>query len=300
MWNPSPSSSRISENNRVTDEQEEALWLAALQRSPTLIRARTSIFRNASGELSLVNIGKLKDQELKQVLDKLIKASNEDPEQFFRRVRQRFDAVDLEFPKVEVRFQNLNVDAFVHVGNRALPTIPNFFFNMTEVFLRQLRIFPGRRKKLSILKNINGVLRPSRLTLLLGPPSSGKTTLLLALAGWLDHGLKMSGRVTYNGHELNEFVPQRTSAYVSQQDWHMAEMTVREVLEFSGRCQGFGYKRDMLVELLRREKNAGIHPDEELDLFIKAVVLGDRTSLISEYLMKVSEIIMSRTFSCYR
>lgn len=287
MWNPSPSSSRISENNRVTDEQEEALWLAALQRSPTLIRARTSIFRNASGELSLVNIGKLKDQELKQVLDKLIKASNEDPEQFFRRVRQRFDAVDLEFPKVEVRFQNLNVDAFVHVGNRALPTIPNFFFNMTEVFLRQLRIFPGRRKKLSILKNINGVLRPSRLTLLLGPPSSGKTTLLLALAGWLDHGLKMSGRVTYNGHELNEFVPQRTSAYVSQQDWHMAEMTVREVLEFSGRCQGFGYKRDMLVELLRREKNAGIHPDEELDLFIKAVVLGDRTSLISEYLMKI-------------
>lgn len=56
----------------------------------------------------------------------------------------------------------------------------------------------------------------------------------------------MSGSVTYNGHELNEFVPQRTSAYVSQQDWHMAEMTVREVLEFSGRCQGHGYKCGMI------------------------------------------------------
>lgn len=30
-----------------------------------------------------------------------------------------------------------------------------------------------------------------RMTLLLGPPSSGKTTLLLALAGKLDHALKV-------------------------------------------------------------------------------------------------------------
>lgn len=52
----------------------------------------------------------------------------------------------------------------------------------------------------------------------------------------------MSGKVTYNGHGLNEFVPQRTSAYVSQQDWHAAEMTVRETLDFSARCQGVGSK----------------------------------------------------------
>ena len=52
----------------------------------------------------------------------------------------------------------------------------------------------------------------------------------------------MSGRITYNGHELREFVPQRTSAYVSQQDWHVAEMTVKETLQFSRRCQGVGFK----------------------------------------------------------
>ncbi|CAL5385333.1 unnamed protein product [Camellia sinensis] len=40
--------------------------------------------------------------------------------------------VDLEFPKVEVRFQDLCVDAFVLVGSKALPIIPNFIFNMTE------------------------------------------------------------------------------------------------------------------------------------------------------------------------
>lgn len=45
----------------------------------------------------------------------------------------RFYSVDLEFPKIEVRYQNLKVESFVHVGSRALPTIPNFISNMTEV-----------------------------------------------------------------------------------------------------------------------------------------------------------------------
>lgn len=64
------------------------------------------------------------------------------------------------------------------------------------------------------------------------------SSLLLILCS----SLKTSGRITYNGHGLNEFVPQRTAAYVSQQDWHVAEMTVRETLEFAGRCQGVGFK----------------------------------------------------------
>lgn len=46
--------------------------------------------------------------------------------------------------------------------------------------------------------------------------------------------------MSYNGHELHEFVPQRTAAYISQHDLHIGEMTVRETLEFSARCQGVG------------------------------------------------------------
>lgn len=46
--------------------------------------------------------------------------------------------VDLQFPKIEVRFQHLTVETFVQVGSRALPTIPNFLFNMTEVSFIQL------------------------------------------------------------------------------------------------------------------------------------------------------------------
>jgi len=52
--------------------------------------------------------------------------------------------------------------------------------------------------------------------------------------------LQATGKVTYNGHEFHEFIPQRTSAYISQRDIQTAEMTVREMLDFSGRCQGVG------------------------------------------------------------
>lgn len=62
--------------------------------------------------------------------------------------------------------------------------------------------------------------------------------------------LKMSGSVTYNGHGFNEFVAQRTSAYVSQQDWQVPEMTVRETLEFAGCCQGVGFKYGKICEIV--------------------------------------------------
>lgn len=65
--------------------------------------------------------------------------------------------------------------------------------------------------------------------------------------------VKVSGKITYNGHGLDEFVPQRTSAYVSQQDWHVAEMTVRETLEFAGRCQGVGFKYGNLPRIFLKE-----------------------------------------------
>ena len=50
----------------------------------------------------------------------------------------------------------------------------------------------------------------------------------------------MKGEITYNGHRLKEFFPQKTSAYISQHDLHVGEMTVRETIDFSARCQGVG------------------------------------------------------------
>jgi len=54
-----------------------------------------------------------------------------------------------------------------------------------------LHILSGKKKHVTILKDVSGVIKPRRMTLLLGPPSSGKTTLLLALSGKLDPSLKV-------------------------------------------------------------------------------------------------------------
>uniref|UniRef100_A0A2P2KGH6 Uncharacterized protein MANES_09G059200 n=2 Tax=Rhizophora mucronata TaxID=61149 RepID=A0A2P2KGH6_RHIMU len=126
------------------------------------------------------------------------------------------------------------------------------------------------------------------MTLLLGPPGAGKTTLLLALAGKLDRDLKVSGKISYCGRELHEFVPQRTCAYIGEHDLHHGEMTVRETLDFSGRCLGVGTRYETLVELSRREKAAGIKPDPEIDAFMKATaVSGQKTSLVTDYVLKI-------------
>ena len=42
----------------------------------------------------------------------------------------------------------------------------------------------------------------------------------------------MSGKITYNGHTMDEFVPRRSAAYVSQNDLHIGELTVRETVNF--------------------------------------------------------------------
>jgi len=44
----------------------------------------------------------------------------------------------------------------------------------------------------AILKDVSGIIKPRRMTLLLGPPGSGKTTLLLALSGKLDPSLQVN------------------------------------------------------------------------------------------------------------
>lgn len=65
-------------------------------------------------------------------------------------------------------------------------------------------------------------------------------------------------------------------------------MTVRETLDFSGRCLGVGTRYEMLAELSRREKEAGIKPDPEIDAFMKATAItGQEGSLVTDYILKV-------------
>ncbi|KAK9927467.1 hypothetical protein M0R45_024650 [Rubus argutus] len=294
--------------NVLSQEQEEPIsnsddeesnptvktW-AAIERLPTYSRTRRGILlAQGQGEEGHQNreIDVKKNlglPERKSLLERLVKIVEQDNDKFLLKLKDRMNRVGLEFPTTEVRFEHLNVEAEAYVGSRASSTMLNFSINMLEGFLNYFHILASRKRPLPILHDVSGIIKPRRMTLLLGSPGSGKTTLLLALAGKLrKDNLKFSGRVTYNGLEMDEYVSERTSAYVSQHDLHIPELTVRETLAFAARCQGVGTRYGMLVELLRREKAANIMPDLDLDLYMKAAALeGQETNIVTDFILKV-------------
>ncbi|TVU07859.1 hypothetical protein EJB05_41231 [Eragrostis curvula] len=291
--------SRGSRGSRRVDDDEEALRWAAIERLPTYSRVRTAILSSSAEaqqqpeggasrpQYKEVDVRRLGVGERQEFIERVFRVAEEDNQRFLQKLRNRIDRVGIELPTVEVRFEQLNVQAKCHVGSRALPTLLNTARNIADGALGLCGLRMGRQATVTILKDVSGVVRPSRMTLLLGPPSSGKTTLLLALAGKLDQTLRCTGEITYNGFALDEFVPQKTAAYISQTDVHVGEMTVKETLDFSARCQGVGTKYDLMTELARREKEAGIRPEPEVDLFMKATSMeGVESSLQTDYTLR--------------
>ncbi|KAG4119906.1 hypothetical protein ERO13_D11G108000v2 [Gossypium hirsutum] len=286
-------SSSLRENN---DDEMELQW-AAIQRLPTFKRVRTSLFDfqllndttkeeediKIEGKRKVIDVTKLGALERSVFIEKLITKIEYDNLRLLEKLKERIgrqeSILGLEFPTIDVRFQNLSVEADCEVvQGKPIPTLWN---TITTVFSSQSH-------KIKILKDISGIIKPSRMTLLLGHPGCGKTTLLQALSGKLNPSLKVTGEISYNGYKFTEFVPRNTSAYISQYDLHISEMTVRETLDFSARCQGIGDRADMLKEISRREKQSGIVPEPDIDTYMKAIsVEGLKGTLQTDYILKI-------------
>ncbi|PIA25217.1 hypothetical protein AQUCO_12200002v1 [Aquilegia coerulea] len=290
-WTGSPDVFHTSARRQDYSDEQELIW-AAIERLPTYDRMRkgilTQVMSNGNIHHEEIDVTKLGMHDKKHLIDSILRIVEEDNEQLLLRLRDRTNRVGIESPKIEIRFENISIEAAAYVGSRAIPSLYNSTLNAIETLLGLIWLFPSKKRINKILREVNGILRPSRMTLLLGPPGSGKTTLLQALAGKPDKDLRVTGKVTYCGHEFSEFVPQRTCAYISQHDLHYGEMTVRETLDFSGRCLGVGTRYDLMAELSRREKEAGIKPDPDVDAFMKATALeGQEMSLVTDYILKI-------------
>ncbi|KVH98014.1 hypothetical protein Ccrd_023769 [Cynara cardunculus var. scolymus] len=219
----------FSKSSREEDDEEALKW-ASLEKLPTFDRLRKGLLFGSSGPSNEIDIDNLGFEQRQHLLDRLVKVADEDNE----------------------KFEHVSVEADANTGSRALPSFINFHIDIFETALSKFGVLPHAKRHITILDDVSGVIKPSRMTLLLGPPSSGKTT---------------TGKVTYNGHELHEFVPERTSAYISQNDVHIGEMT-----------------------LSRREKDANIKPDPDIDIYMKAAATeGQEASVVTDYTLKVRQ-----------
>ncbi|KAI4306609.1 hypothetical protein L6164_029870 [Bauhinia variegata] len=297
----SESFARASNADSLAQDEAELQW-AAISRLPSQRRNNIALVRRDSvksqrdteddsgaDRVEKIDVRKMSRFHRELVVKKALATNDQDNYKLLSAIKERLDKVEIAIPSIEVRYRNFTVEAEVQIGSRALPTLMNFSRDAFENLLTKLRICRPKRHSLTILNNISGVIKPGRMTLLLGPPGAGKTSLLLALAGKLDSNLKKSGTITYNGHNLNEFCVQRTAAYISQTDNHTAEMTVRETLDFAARCQGAseGFAA-YITDLSRLEKERDIRPSPEIDAFMKAASVGGKKhSVTTDYVLKV-------------
>ncbi|KDP46501.1 hypothetical protein JCGZ_08473 [Jatropha curcas] len=288
---------RPSNADSVREDEAELQW-QAIARLPSQKRSNFSLLRRSSTDYShggeesrmeMIDVTKLDRANRELVVRKALATNTQDNYKLLSGIKQRLDNAGLEAPKVEVRFEHLNLVAKVQTGSRALPTLINAVRDTIEGLMAGLGLFHPNKLSLTILNDVSGVIKPGRMTLLLGPPGSGKSTLLLALAGKLAKNIKKSGNITYNGHKLDEFYVKRTSAYISQIDNHIAELTVRETLDFAASCQGASESFAAYMEdLLRLEKEKNIRPSPEIDAFMKASsVAGKKHSVSTDYVLKL-------------
>jgi len=92
-------------------------------------------------------------------------------------------------------------------------------------------VIPYQKGQRTLLHDVQGYVRPGKLTALMGASGAGKTTLLNALAQRIHFGT-VTGEFLIDGRPLPKSF-QRATGFAEQMDIHQPTATVREALQFS-------------------------------------------------------------------
>eukprot|EP00198_Chlamydomonas_reinhardtii_P008553 XP_001697890.1 ABC transporter [Chlamydomonas reinhardtii] len=231
----------------------------------------------------------------RQLLEAVMETADQDNFRLMQKVADRLERVGMSFPGVEVRWRGLTVEADVPMGSSKVPTLASAALSILRGCVAPFMLSRSGDASLThrrvLLNNVDGVLRPGRMCLMLGPPGSGKTTLMKTLAAQLHKtysSLRFTGSVTYNGKTPGtDFVAERAATYVSQQDTHIAEMTVAETLSFASESLGPGLSKQLYDVMRARELEAGVEPDPDLERLWVATFTQSRKNVLVEMFAKL-------------
>lgn len=110
--------------------------------------------------------------------------------------------------RVGIRLKDFSYEVNVDPNTNEIQTV----YNQSCIYaaITWWKIFRGKQERPKkerkfVLKNVNLNFQPGKMYLILGPPLSGKTTLLKAIAGRLpmEKGETKTGTVEYNGLNLD-------------------------------------------------------------------------------------------------
>ncbi|KAJ3413932.1 hypothetical protein HDV05_007300 [Chytridiales sp. JEL 0842] len=93
-------------------------------------------------------------------------------------------------------------------------------------------VTPGRRRKIQVLNNVHGYVKPGQVMAIMGGSGAGKTTFLDILARKSKAG-KVTGELLVNGKAMTDDEYRSIIGYVDQEDTLMDTLTVYETVMYS-------------------------------------------------------------------
>ena len=143
-----------------------------------------------------------------------------------------------DVPTLSIAYRDFSYTISVPLSdiNNEIPNLAKFTLGL----LRSLTFRSKPKADLHVLNKVTGYIPAGSMTLVLAPGGGGKSALLKALAGRIKtNDPHRSGSLLFNGQTQKEAQSNhglqlhKLTGYVAQHEAHMAQLTVRETLQFA-------------------------------------------------------------------
>jgi ATP-binding cassette subfamily G (WHITE) protein 2 (PDR) len=146
------------------------------------------------------------------------------------------DSEHFKFRQAGVSFKNLGVHGFGSAADfqKSVGTIGFQALDLAK------KVLGHKGRRVNILQNLDGLVRPGEMLVVLGPPGSGCSTFLKTLAGET-HGFTVdsASHVNYQGISYEQMQKnfRGEAIYTAEQDVHFPYLTVGDTLYFAARAR---------------------------------------------------------------